>query len=169
VNSVVIIDDEKWLSIDGFKEWETSLDNLLFATTKGVCNSRQSLSVNLLLTNDRYMQKLNNDFMGKNTATDILSFPQYEKFNLSVTDKISNEKLLLGDIAMSYETILRKFVKPSFFDKCSHLFVHGVLHLLGMEHENEDDANKMEIMEIKVLELFNLENPYATEIGKDIT
>ncbi|MDR2667288.1 MAG: rRNA maturation RNase YbeY [Holosporales bacterium] len=163
----LIIDDKKWTSIDDFWKWKAFLNDLLFGVLEKVYCNQHNLSVNLLLTNDKYMKKLNNDFMGKNTATDILSFPQYEKFNIAV-NAISENEILLGDIAMSHETVLRRLVNNSFFDRCSHLFVHGLLHLLGMDHDNEENAEKMENFEAAVLGLFSVGKPHAVAVGKDI-
>ncbi len=71
----------------------------------------------------------------------------------------------IGDLAMSYNVIMNEsklFSKP-FFDRCTHLFVHGVLHLLGMDHIEEDERLKMESLEIKILENFFIKNPYFVD------
>lgn len=71
----------------------------------------------------------------------------------------------IGDLAMSYEVIMEesKIFNKKFFDRCTHLFVHGVLHLLGMDHIEEDERLKMESLEIKILENFCIKNPYFVD------
>ena len=66
---------------------------------------------------------------------------------------------------MSYEVIMEesKIFNKKFFDRCTHLFVHGVLHLLGMDHIEEDERLKMEFLEIKILENFCIKNPYFVD------
>jgi probable rRNA maturation factor len=131
-------------------------------------DSQMDSSANLLLTNDERICKLNLSFRNNNRPTNILSFPQFETNDLKLllvgkidtTSKIN--EIVIGDIAMSYETIAREsnMFSVKFFDRCSHLFVHGMLHLLGMEHEDPLRAEEMERTEIKVLESFGLKNPY---------
>ncbi len=68
----------------------------------------------------------------------------------------------LGDIILAYETVLREAKEKDipFLDHTIHLIIHGFLHLLGYDHEDEKDAEKMEILEIEILEKLNIENPY---------
>ena len=103
-----------------------------------------------------YLEKiieLNKQFRKINLPTNVLSFP-------SAIQK--NNEIFLGDIIFSAETIFReaKRDKKSFKSHLIHLFIHGVLHLIGYNHQTENNAKVMESLEIKILETLNINNPY---------
>lgn len=117
----------------------------------------------ILLTNDSHMQELNNQFRGKNKPTNTLSFPDMEiETNKILELNFLAEYINLGDIAFGYETIKTeaKEQKKDFNHHFTHLLVHGVLHLLGFDHENDEDAEVMEKLEIDILKHFLIESPY---------
>ena len=97
--------------------------------------------------------ELNNCFRKINSATNVLSFPSNHKFN---------NILFLGDIIFSIETILKEAKRDNktVENHLIHLFVHAVLHLLGYEHDTEEQAKKMENLEIKILSNLQIDNPY---------
>ena len=190
MNKVEInIEDDSWNKIQGFEEWKNSLDDFFIASIQQTFKSPQSScaskcsaqvifrrfeisenSVSLLLTNDENIQRLNKEFRHKDMPTNVLSFPQYNPQDICKIDTIDeNLDIFLGDIAMSHEQIMResKQFNLKFFERCSHLFVHGVLHLLGMDHINPEDQEKMENMEIEILNEFGLDNPYILKGEKD--
>lgn len=105
--------------------------------------------VSILLTNDEEIQELNKTYRGKDKPTNVLSFPQ-------------NEEGLLGDIAMALETLRREAVEQekTLQEHFTHLFVHGVLHLSGYDHEHESDQRDMEQQEVKILHEMGISNPY---------
>ena len=74
----------------------------------------------------------------------------------------SKEKGELGDIILAYETVTReadeKGISP--VDHTLHLIIHGFLHLLGYDHEKESDAHRMETLEIQILKILGISNPY---------
>lgn len=109
-----------------------------------------AMELSLLLTDDVEIQQLNKDFRQKDYATNVLSFPD-------------GENNYLGDIAISYDRVAEESHNDdkSFDDHFSHLFVHGCLHLMGYDHENEEDALQMESLEIKILQDMGVENPYS--------
>jgi probable rRNA maturation factor len=74
----------------------------------------------------------------------------------------TSENMLLGDIAISYNSVLKESAAfgKSIDARVSHLFVHGVLHVLGYDHIEEQDRNRMETLETEILAFFNIENPY---------
>ena len=92
-------------------------------------------------------------FRKKNSATNVLSFPSNDKF-----DNI----LFLGDIIFSIESIKREANRDnkSVENHLTHLFIHAVLHLLGYDHETEEQAEKMENLEIEILSNLQIDNPY---------
>ena len=123
--------------------------------------SRQPLEVSILLTTDNAVRKLNAVYRGKDKATNVLSFPA------TLDDKQSfvpaGEPLMLGDIAVAYGVAAReaKAEAKALAAHLSHLVVHGVLHLLGYDHENEKDAVTMERRERLILGRMGISDPYA--------
>ena len=113
----------------------------------GVDVSEQELS--LVLADDTFVQKLNKEWRGKDKPTNVLSFPQ-------------DEPMLLGDVVLAYETVKREAQEQDkrFEDHLIHLIAHGVLHLLGHDHEDDAEAEEMESLEISVLEALGIKNPY---------
>lgn len=123
----------------------------------------QEVEMAVLLTNDEHIQKLNNQFRGKNKPTNTLSFPDITiETNKILELKIDKEYINLGDIAFSYETMAAeaKDQEKDFNHHFIHLLTHGVLHLLGFDHENDADAEIMEKLEIDILKHFSIKSPY---------
>ncbi len=108
----------------------------------------------ILLADDERLKDLNAQFRGKNHPTNVLAFP-------------SADDAYLGDIAIAYGTAAREAVAAakSFRDHALHLAVHGVLHLLGYDHETAREARIMEPLEIAILAKFGIANPYAARPG----
>jgi probable rRNA maturation factor len=152
-----------WQNTDGFAHWQNSLFDIFSKTVEKVYDGKRKFLIDILLTDDKNIQELNKTFRSKNTSTNVMSFPQYESEDIRLIDEIhKGRNVMLGDIAMSYENIMRESKKFNFnfFDRCSHLFVHGVLHLFGMDHINLESESKMERLEIEILEGFGMRNPY---------
>ena len=117
------------------------------------------LTVSLRFTNIRNMKKLNYSFSGSNKETNVLSFLPEPK----ETDENDNS---IGDIAICVE-VLKKEAKEQnkdFLDHLLHLFVHGVLHLLGYRHGSDREASKMEQVEKNILSKLGIEDPYLIEL-----
>jgi probable rRNA maturation factor len=111
-------------------------------------------SINLKILTDEDIKELNKKFRNKNTTTNVLSFSN-EDVSKSITGN-------LGDIAISYEFVKResKEHKKNFDDHMIHMLVHGVYHILGFDHENNEMADIMEIKEAKLLKKLDIKNPY---------
>ena len=157
----VIIDYNMWEEQDQFSTWLQLIVNVFNKIIE--MHECSNCSVNLLLTDDNDIQQLNKDFRNTDKPTNVLSFPQFTSENSEPLSQLTNVNI--GDLAMSYDVIIEEsnaFNKP-FFDRCTHLFVHGVLHLLGMDHIEEDEMIKMESLEIKILEMFYIKNPYFVD------
>ena len=106
--------------------------------------------LSLAFINDAEIQTLNCDYRGKDTPTNVLSFPD------------NGPAPLLGDIVLAFETIQREAAEKSvsLHHHLSHLIIHGFLHLQGYDHETEAEAIQMEALEIKALAALNIDNPY---------
>ena len=108
----------------------------------------KSIDFTILLTNSNKIKKLNKKFRRKNEATDVLSFPFYLKKNLK---KINNDKIYLGDIAISYEIVNQRSKSSGFNLEFDKVWVHGFLHLLGHDHVKNKDYIKMYKIEKKII------------------
>lgn len=116
------------------------------------------------LSDDASVRKLNAAYRGKDKATNVLSFPAGERAD---TDGSSRARPL-GDIVLALETVLAEAAEQEkpVADHFQHLVVHGTLHLLGFDHETEDDAAGMEGLEIEILASLGIGDPYAgTEVA----
>jgi probable rRNA maturation factor len=118
------------------------------AVTRGVETKSE---VAILLTSDAGMQALNLKWRGKDAPTNVLSFPS------------GGEQGHLGDVVLAYETVEgeAKQQNIAIADHAAHLVVHGMLHLLGYDHEQEDDAVKMERLETEILATLGIADPYG--------
>jgi len=114
----------------------------------------------VMLTDDAGIQTLNRNWRGIDKATNVLSFPALQPVGARGPD---DAPPMLGDIAIAYQTMRREAdeeAKP-FEHHLSHLAVHGFLHLVGYDHENNDDAEAMEALEREVLAQLGIPDPYA--------
>ena len=139
-----------------FKDLSSELEAKLELLAKHILfdQNKNQLTINLKLISSNEMMKLNEEFREKRTDTNVLSFPADEEIQ-----KISGE---LGDIAISipYVQSESKNLNRDLDDHMMHLLAHGILHLLGFDHKEDQDANIMEAQEIKYLEFFKIANPY---------
>ena len=111
-------------------------------------------NVNLRFVSSKEMKELNSHYRGINTDTNVLSF---ENQDLS-KDHTKN----IGDIAISYSYVKNEAItqEKNLDDHIMHMFTHGMLHILGYDHNNNHQANNMESKEIEFLSKFNIINPY---------
>ena len=110
--------------------------------------------VNLKITDTDEITNLNNTYRAKNKSTNVLSF-----VNDDVSKDITNN---LGDIAICYEYVDKeaKDEGKNLDDHLIHMLVHGLYHILGYDHENNEGASVMEAKEINKLKELNIKNPY---------
>lgn len=110
------------------------------------------VSVDISVIGDRKMRQLNNEFRGQDKATDVLAFPfEVTKSKTFVNPPASY--LRLGDVIISYPQLLERAAKENMLvDEMTNLLViHGILHLLGYDHETSSDAFVMEKLEDQIL------------------
>ena len=112
-------------------------------------------NVNLRFVSSKEMKELNSHYRGINKDTNVLSF---ENQDLS-KDHTKN----IGDIAISYRYVKNEAItqEKNLDDHIMHMFTHGILHILGYDHNNHHQANDMESKEIEFLSKFNIINPYT--------
>jgi probable rRNA maturation factor len=114
----------------------------------------------VMLTDDDGIRTLNQNWRGIDKATNVLSFPALQPTGPVAPDDAPR---MLGDIAIAYQTTRREAdeeQKP-FDHHLSHLAVHGFLHLIGYDHENDADAEAMESFEREILAQLGIPDPYA--------
>ena len=114
-----------------------------------------SKTFTILLTNNIKMKYLNNKFRKKNKATDVLSFPFYSVTELK---KGKRKKKYLGDVAISYQFVINRSKLTNFELEFDKLWLHGYLHLLGYDHQNDSDYYKMKKIENKILKFIHKRN-----------
>jgi probable rRNA maturation factor len=145
----LIIEDDSWAALGDLE----ALCRRAFAAAGQVAPVSEG-NVALLLADDAALHQLNLDFRGKDKPTDVLSFPS-----------LPMDRPFLGDIAVAWGVssadagLQGKAPK----DHLVHLLIHGYLHLLGFDHETDDEAAEMEALEIKALASLDIANPYQND------
>ncbi len=128
-----------------FERWITAIPEL----------RQRRIEVNLLIVDATQGRRYNRQFRHKDYATNVLSFP----WDPAPADK----SRLLGDLVICAPVVLREAhaqgKRPA--DHWAHLAIHGVLHLLGYDHETARAARQMQALEVRILGGFGIGNPYA--------
>lgn len=119
---------------------------------------RQSIELSIVLASDERLRALNRAYRGIDKPTNVLSFAAEAEARAG-----DQTPLLLGDVIMARQTVAREARSGGLpvADHLSHLVVHGVLHLLGFDHEIEADARKMQAREAMILARLGIADPYA--------
>ena len=144
------------ISLDEGIDIEKPLNNKLNKVVSTILDqeSMSNCVINLRLLNDKEMKKLNMQFRQKDKTTNVLSFPN-DDISVKQTKNI-------GDIAISVEYVKAEAKKEgkTFDDHIIHMLAHGVYHILGYDHENNENAVIMENKEVQTLKKINISNPY---------
>ncbi|AWM88792.1 rRNA maturation RNase YbeY [Microvirga sp. 17 mud 1-3] len=142
-------------SWDGLPDAEALAQRAAEAAAAVADGAEEDLEVSVMLTDDESIRTLNRQWRGKDKPTNVLSFPAPEQPGLEGPRH-------LGDIALAYETLVREAEEESkpLADHFAHLVVHGVLHLLGYDHETDEEADVMEALEVKALAGLGIADPY---------
>ena len=116
----------------------------------------------ILLADDEALQRLNADHRGQDKPTNVISFPAAAPGETPIDGHY-------GDIAIALETVLAEAraaeLPPA--NHLAHMVVHGVLHLAGYDHVQDDEAEVMEAMEVRALKRIGIQDPYAdSELAK---
>lgn len=132
-------------SIDLFQQW---VNTALTAVTK------EAFEITIRLVNIEESQQLNKQYRHKDKPTNVLSF------GFEVPEGIDLN--LLGDLVICSQVVEQeaKAQNKPLFDHWAHIVIHGCLHLLGYDHINDTDANEMERLEVKILAMLSISNPY---------
>jgi len=127
------------------------------------------LEICIAIVDDKKITELNKEFRNKDYPTNVLSFPEsnlkwYQIYSDSSSSSMREAQnyLMLGDVIISYQTILKEASQQgkNLIDHLRHMVIHGILHLIGFDHENDEDAAIMESKEEQLLACFNIPSPY---------
>lgn len=151
IEIAVIVNDEAWPENLEARAEEAVRAALALAKPK----VKGAAELSILLTNDEEQHELNRQWRGKDSSTNVLSFPQIEPFGPVVG--------ILGDVTLARETLIREAEEQgvSFEAHFTHLVVHGFLHILGYDHLTDEEAAEMEGLETRILATLGVEDPYA--------
>lgn len=125
-----------------------SLSEKSVASLVSILTPKPAGELSLAFVDNKAIQKLNRDYRRKDKPTNVLSFPM--------------QGVMLGDIVLARQTIEKEASEQSKLleNHLSHLIVHGLLHLLGHDHTESDQAAIMEDLEIRALAQMGIDNPY---------
>lgn len=145
----IIVDSSLWRAMP---EAQAVLRRAVAAAAMAA--SKPDAELAILLTDDSAIRELNLKWRGFDKPTNVLSFPAHRVAGAA--------SAALGDIAIAFETVEREAAaeKKPFSDHLAHLAVHGFLHLLGYDHETDDEADVMEHLESSILAQIDVPNPY---------
>lgn len=150
----LIHDDGDWSSL---ADAEALIEKAAAAVARHVEDLPAGALVSIALSSDEAVASLNGAFRNKPQPTNVLSFPAGP----------GSPSGLLGDIVLAEETIIREAQEQdtSLAHHVQHLVVHGLLHLIGYDHQSDDEAEAMEGLEIAILRDLGIANPYTGDLN----
>ncbi len=161
------IDNERWCrainDVEGLinKVKDITFSYLLENENITILRSEKIKRISICLSDDAHIWALNKEFRGIDKPTNVLSFANIDFENFASENDIFSE-IEIGDIIIALETLEREasLEKISLEDHFCHLLLHGFLHLCGYDHMDDEEAEYMENLEIKILAMLNIGNPY---------
>lgn len=158
-----VVEDDKWNQLQfPFEKDGLAICNMALQKLKWPKNSGVSYEVAVLLSNDEQVHRLNREFRGADKPTNVLSFPSYQLVDGDYKGLGLGAEFYLGDVAISYTTLYNESLEQGkdFRSHYLHLLLHGFLHLVGFDHIEEHEADKMEAFEVEILTCFGIKSPY---------
>jgi probable rRNA maturation factor len=152
----IMVEDQGWNVISGVEALAQAA--VLAAASGSGINLKPGAEISLLLTADGPVRTLNRQWRGFDKPTNVLSFPAATPDALAAAP-------MLGDIVLAFGVTAREAEaegKP-IAHHLTHLVVHGMLHLLGFDHETDAEAERMESVERRVLACLGIPDPYRDE------
>ena len=152
----------------GWQDWLPAVDEFVTETALAVLSlewlEARSTELSVVLADDAFVRELNMTYRSQPKSTNVLSFPALKGDSVRETLYAGDAPVIVGDIVLAFETCVLEAqvlnaAKP-FADHTRHLLVHGILHLLGYDHEEDLDANRMEAREARILAEFGVADPY---------
>jgi probable rRNA maturation factor len=160
---IAIEADEEW---DSSRSWDLLVRRAAEAAIAEsafpqLATTQRPVEISVLLTGDDQVRELNAEYRGKRKPTNVLSFPMAEVDDL-LKANVAGPELLLGDIIVAHGVCEAEAADKglSVEQHATHLIVHGTLHLLGYDHQDDADAAEMEAREVRALSRLGIANPY---------
>jgi probable rRNA maturation factor len=158
--------------VDADEEWDSSgsLQTLLRRAAEAavaesafpqLAAAERPVEISVALGTDDQVRALNAEWRGKDRPTNVLSFPMMSNAELNQVN-VAGPELLLGDIVLAHDVCEAEARDKgiSLEQHAAHLLVHGMLHLLGYGHDDDDEAEDMEAREVRALARLGIANPY---------
>ena len=165
------------VAIDAEPEWDSSTDWQALARRAAeaavaesafpqLATGPRKTELSVRLTSDEEIHALNAHWRGKDKPTNALSFPMAEPYELEQAgdaDDYSAPELLIGDVILARGVCVSEAAEKGvgLAEHVTHLLVHGTLHLLGYDHQDERSATEMEEREVRALARLGIADPYA--------
>ena len=160
------------IDIDADEEWDSSTDWPLLVRKAAeaavaesafphLAESERAVELSIRLTTDEDVRALNAHWRRKDKPTNVLSFPMSEQYELEQADEEGRD-LMLGDIVLARGVCEREAAEKGVpvEEHATHLLVHGTLHLLGCDHQDDQGAQDMERREARALARLGIADPY---------
>ncbi|MES2783632.1 MAG: rRNA maturation RNase YbeY [Pseudomonadota bacterium] len=149
----------------GQSEVEKAVDAAVrFAAIPELADPAVPVSVSVKLSDNAEVHALNREWRDKDKPTNVLSFPMLddEEIDALLAGTYQAPEIMLGDIILAFETCASEAEEKniSVAHHATHLVIHGMLHLLGHDHIEDEEAESMEALEVKALASMGLHNPY---------
>lgn len=155
--------DEDW---DSRSSWEALAQRAAEAAVAESAfpqlgTSSRTVEISVTLGSDEEVRALNAKWRNKDRPTNVLSFPMTSPVELQQAN-VAGPELLLGDIILAHGVCAAEAAEKQLEveDHAAHLIVHGTLHLLGYDHQDDGEASDMEAREVRALARLGIANPY---------
>ena len=163
----IVLDDSRWEQelplVNDLSDtvFNTTLEFVSRSEPSKLTSAKLPIAVNLSLSNNETVHLLNKQFRGMDKPTNVLSFANIDDPDFDFAPA-GVEYLEIGDIIIALETLQLEAAEKqiSLADHFCHLLAHGLLHLLGYDHQEDAEAEHMEDFEVKILHKLNIKNPY---------
>jgi len=157
----VVIESGDWAAAGDLNALVSGVAEVVAAATELAPRFRTPATACIAFTGDAAVRALNAQYRGQDKATNVLSFPAPPPPRGHRSD---GEPMFLGDVALAAETVAAEAREQAipFTHHVRHLVVHGVLHLLGHDHETDSEAEIMEALETRLLADLGVPDPYRS-------
>ena len=163
---VVVDADPEWDSSIGWAELAEAAAEAAIAESRfpELASGPRNVELSVRLAHDDAVRALNAEWRGKDKPTNVLSFPLANETELAAASADGPE-LMLGDIILARGVCAAEAAEKAvpIDQHAAHLLVHGTLHLLGYEHEDDEAASDMEARETRALARLGIADPHGED------